>query len=546
MSTKGMIRSTWGVGALTLLSRLLGLVRDKGLVLVFGASPGVLDAFLLAFTIPNLFRRLFGEGALSSAFIPAFIDVRENRSAEEGNRLASAVATGLFLLLSGLTLLGIALCFLGWTAAGEGSRHALPLRLTAVMLPFLVFICLSALGSGMLQGVRSFALPAAMPVSLNVMLLAALAYIHWRAGGAPLASSVFYVAFAVVAAGLFQVLLQAAALRGHGVRLRFLPAFGDEGLMRVFRAMGPTVVGLAVFQVNVLVDRLIAYLLIPGTGALTHLYLGNRLMQFPLALFGIALATTAFPEIVSHTTRKEWDALFQKIATGVRFLAFVMLPASFGLMVLAGPVVRMIFQEPDLVFSDAAVYQSALVLACYAPGLFFIGLQLLFVRIFYARGDYKTPVRVTAAMVVMNLLLNLLLIRAPDLYRRWALGETAARLGEGGLALSTSIVSLLTAGWMWRLVRREVRERKVREAWERAFRPVFASVARILVAALASGYFTYRVVLSIPREPELLMRLERGLVPVAAGVLAYVIFCYIFEVPEVEEFLWGKKPLKKE
>ncbi len=543
MPADRLIRSARGVGGLTLVSRVLGLARDWGLVRVFGAGR-VLDAFLLAFTIPNLFRRLFGEGALTSAFLPVFVELREREGADPASRFASAVLTALGLFLAAVTAAGILACWAAWSVAGADSPHALTLRLAAVMLPFLVFICVSALCAAMLQGVRRFLLPAGMPVLLNLAFIAALLYVHLAAPGAG-ERTIFYVAGAVVAAGVVQVLVQAAALRGAGVRLGWRADWAHPGLLRVLRAMGPTALGLAVFQVNVLVDRLIAYVLIPGDGPLTHLYLGNRLMQLPLGLFGIALATTAFPDLVSHTVREEWSALYGKVATGLRYLAFLLLPAAAGLMALSEPLVRALFQNPDLAFDDPDVYRTAAVLACYAPGLLFIAVQQLLTRLFYARGDYRTPVRITLYMVGLNLVLNLLLIHAPDLYRSWARGEPGWTLGEAGLALSTSLVAMITVGVMWRRLRRAAHAGKARAAWDRAFGALPGSVGRIAAAAAATGVFAYLVARSIPAEPELWVRLERGLVPVVLGLLAYGVACLIVPVPELGEFM-GRRGKNKD
>jgi putative peptidoglycan lipid II flippase len=541
MSTRGMIRSTLGASSLTLVSRLLGLIRDKALVVVLGPMPWVLDAFLLAFTIPNLFRRLFGEGALSSAFIPVFIEYREERPAAEAARFASAVLTALAAVLTGVVLVGALVAWLAADALAAAPADALALRLTAAMLPFTLFICVAALLAGMLQSLQRFALPAAMPVLLNVAFLAALGWLAWERPDLPLPRAAYWVAGAVVLAALAQVVVQALALAGRGMVLRPVLCWDHPGLRRVLQGMGPTAVGLAVFQINVLADRLIAYLLVPESGALTHLYLGNRLMQLPLGLFGVSMATVAFPALVSHLQRQEWETLFVKLSTAMRFLLFVMLPSAVGLAVLASPIVRMIFYEADETsFDRGDVYRTGLVLALYAPGLFFIAVQQLLTRAHYARGDYRTPVRITAGMVGLNLVLNLALIHAPDLYRRWALGESAP-LGEGGLALSTSLCAALTAWLLWDRLRAALRDGEAAPAWDQAFGTLRAAAVRIGLAAGGMGLLCYWVARSIPTEPELAMRLERGLVSVGLGVVFYLVLCYVIPVPEVEEFLFRRR-----
>jgi putative peptidoglycan lipid II flippase len=540
-----MIKSTWAVSLLTMLSRILGLVRDKALVLVFGAS-GILDAFFLAFTIPNLFRRLFGEGALSSAFIPVFIDYRENRSPSVANRFANIVLTALMLFLTSITAIIILLALGGRQMLPVDDNTSLALKLTATMIPFMPLICVSALLSGMLQSVRIFAIPAAMPVLLNIFIIGTLGYTHYNATDIPQTTAIFYVAAAVVGAGIIQFLVQIPVLWSKGVWIRPSFSLKHEGLNKVLKAMGPTVLGLAVFQINVLLDRLIAYILVGNEGALTHLYLGNRLMQLPLALFGISLATTAFPEIVSHMKREDWKPLFEKISAGIRFLAFLMLPATFGLIALAEPVIRMIFQEPDLVFTDASVYKTSLVLALYAPGLLFVSLQQLFTRIFYAEGDYKTPVSISVKMVFLNLILNVILIHAPDLYIHWATaGNPIVPLGEGGLALSTSITALITAYLLWSTIKERLNKGQAKDLWEEEFSKLKESLTNIVIASAIMGILTWLIARSIPAEPEFWVRLERGIVPVVCGIFSYIIICYSIPVPEIEEFVFKKTEKKK-
>lgn len=546
MSSRKLIRSTWGVSALTLVSRILGLIRDKFLVVVFGAS-GVLDAFLFAFTIPNLFRRLFGEGALSAAFIPVFVEFRQERGVDESNRLASEVVSTLILFLSAVVGLGIGVCLLG---ARFFPDERLMLFLTAMMLPFTMLVCVSALFAAMLQSVRVFALPAAMPVLLNIFMLGS-AWMVWRgmpseveAQAAYLSGAVSWVAWAVTLAGLAQcvVLLPALFLRKVFVWPRV--AWSGEGFHRVLLAMGPTALGLAVFQINVFIDRLIAYALVPGDGALTYLYLGNRLMQLPLALFGISVATTFFPSIVSAMTGKDWKTLLNRMGTAFRFLAFLLLPATFGLIALAQPITRMIFQEPDLSFTHEDVYRTARVLALYAPGLFFIALQQVMTRVFYAEGDYRTPVRVTAAMVGLNVVMNVIFIYMPDLYQRWTWPDAdPVRLAEGGLALSTSVAAGISVAVMWIIQKERLIKKCGAELWDQTFGAVRWAVARIALAALAGcGVFAYFVAQSIPTEPELWVRLERGLVSVLFGAIGYGMFCVIFAVPEFDEFVLHKHP----
>jgi putative peptidoglycan lipid II flippase len=443
-----------------------------------------------------------------------------------------------------LGVLAVDLAAFAGAETSPGREVDLTLRLTATMLPFLMLICIAALLSGILQALRRFAAPAAMSILLNLCFLGAFWWIWSRDGAITETRAIFVVAGAVVLAGLLQVAIQWALVLLRGVRLRPVVGVRKAGAGKVARMMAPAALGLGVVQVNVLVDDLIAgSLAFTGAeGAITYLYLGNRLMQLPLGVFAIAVATTAFPFLARHHARGEHDAFLERLETSVRMNAFVMLPAAVGLAILAGPLVRMLFQPPDLSFPDAAVYRTSAVLAAYAAGLFFFSLQHLLTRGFYALGDTRTPVRIAVAMVAVNLVLNLILIHVPDPWRLYvATGAPelpgGAALGEAGLALATSLTAVLNVVLLWAFLGRRLRPHLPPSAWAEALRRVAGSLVRILLASalLAAGVYWTRE--SLPYEPELWMRIERGLVPVVVGVIGYVVLCTVIPVPELGEFI---------
>jgi len=309
-ASASLFRSSRIVSALTLLSRLLGLARDWAMVAVFSGALWITDAFLFAFTIPNLFRRLFGEGALAAAFIPGFLSAREKGGDERAASLGGKILALLLLVtgaLAGFGILGCTLAnsLLGPAASGDraGQQVRLTLELVATMLPFLCLICCSALLSAALQALRSFALPAAMSCVLNLCFLAAFAYIAWAEPAGGDTRTIFYAALAVVGGGVLQVALQWPALVWRGFRFPLRLRWADEDVQMVIKAMSSTVLGLGVVQINVLVDGLIAYALsLRGEGGdNTYLYLGNRLMQLPLGILGVAVATTSLTAMLNVT-----------------------------------------------------------------------------------------------------------------------------------------------------------------------------------------------------------------------------------------------------
>lgn len=564
-------RASWLVSALTLLSRILGLIRDKGLALFFGSRPWILDAFVLAFTIPNLFRRLFGEGALSLAFLPVFVEKHEKEGKSAATKLASATLTLLVLVTGLLAAIGMLLTFLAVIILTPGKETSLLLKLLAIMLPFLSLVCVSAILAGMLQGLRCFALPASLSILQNLGFLAAFGWIAWPFW--PTASNlsiyqklqtaaramtegealgaIHTLAWGVVLSGLVMVIVPWISLVGRGLWIRPLFTLREFGVDAVLKALGTTAFGMAVFQLNVLLDNLIAYGISRtwSEGATTYLYFGNRLMQLPLGIFSASVATTVFPYLASNAAKGELEILLDRLQHAIRFLVFLMLPAGMGLAVLADPIVRLIYQEPDLLFSHAAVYRTSAVLACYSVGLVFISLQMLLGRVFYAQRDYATPVRIAVAMVGVNLCLNLLLIHAPDLYRRW--GHVTIEglpenwpLAEVGLALATTLTAILHLALLWKKLGVRIRQSAGDRIWDTFVGSLGWPLGRMILASLLMGVLVYFTKGSIPWEPEFPARLMRASACVIVGILGYYIFCMVIPVPEWEEFFGTQRPEK--
>ena len=337
--TDTFMRSAGLIAALTLVSRLLGLVRDCACAAVFGAGV-TWDAFAFAFRVPNLFRRLFGEGALSAAFVPAFTEYLELRGTEEASRLAGRVAGALAAALVMLLVAGEVLVLGLLWGLTLSLRWRLALALTAVMLPYMVLVCLAALAGAALQAMRHFAAPAAAPILLNLVWIAAVA------AAAPAVSSdargrIFVVAAGILVAGVLQLALQLAVLQRKGFRWHLSLHVLHPEVRRVAGAMIPVALGMAAFQVNVLLDSLIAIALAgPEEGAAFHvmgrtvaypmqagansvLYYASRLMQMPLGVFGIAVATAVFPALSSHAARRDWEAFSDAVARSVGSMIFI-------------------------------------------------------------------------------------------------------------------------------------------------------------------------------------------------------------------------------
>lgn len=430
MSDRALLRSTSLISALTMVSRVGGLLRDMAIAYVFGAS-GVADAFFIAFKIPNFFRRLFAEGAFSAGFVPVLATFRVNNSQEDVRNLIAHISGALGTVLLVITLLGIAGShWLALLFAPGFARDPLRLHLTAELLaltfPYLLFISLTALAGGVLNSYRRFGIPAVTPVLLNVCLIAA------TLGLAPLLSEpVTALGWGVLLAGIAQLALQVPALR----RLNLLPRprlnWRHPGVKQVLVLMVPALFGASVAQINLLVDTWIASFLQPRS--VSWLYYADRLMELPVGVLAVGVATVSLPLLSSqHAANKPQD-FARTLDWGLRVGALVTIPAAVALYVLAEPIIATIFGHGAFTALDGAM--ASLALQAYTTGLpGFVGVKLLAPG-YFARHDTRTPVRIAVICVLVNVLLNLALMNY---------------MGHVGLALSTGAAALLNAFLLWR------------------------------------------------------------------------------------------------
>lgn len=495
----GLLRSGSTVAVLTLVSRVLGLVRDVVIASVFGALP-VADAFFVAFKIPNFFRRLFAEGAFSQGFIPVLAEYRATRTPAEVRLLVARVAGalgGVLLLVTVLGMVGaegvIRVFAPGFEAldadgAGRAVVAADMLRLT---FPYLLLISLTALCGGVLNTFGRFAVPAFTPVWLNVSLITATLLL------APLLERpVMALAWGVLVAGIVQLLFQVPAMARVGMLAvpRIRPR--DPGVRRVVALMLPAAFGASVSQINLLVDTLLASFLVPGS--ISWLYYADRLMELPLGIFAIALATVLLPRLAGSHAAGDTDGFSRSLDRGLRLGLLLTLPAATALVVLAEPLIATLFHYGAMGAAD--VVASAGALRAYALGLVgFTGVKVLAPG-FFARHDTRTPVRIALVAMGTNLVLNLAFILP---------------LAHVGLALATSIAALVNSGLLMRGLVRE-------GAWRPS--PGWAGfLARVLGACTAVGAL---VLAMAPPGPEwltmdLVHRCGWMVMLVVAGLVAY-------------------------
>lgn len=438
----GFIGHARTVAGLTVVSRFSGLARDAIVSKVFGASP-VWSAFVTAFVLPNLFRRLFGEGALSAAFIPAYARLSAS-DPEKARSLASLIAGGLVVVLGSIVLLLEALLgvLLATGAVPEAGR--LTCALAMVMLPFLALVCASAMLGGVLQTHGRFAPPAGAPILLNLCMIGAVALGAWGMGWS-LESTAYALAIGVVVAGVLQVAWHLRALKGVHAWTRDVKPAIDEA-KGVVRRMMPVIVGMGALQIGTLLDGLIAgYPVLVGDtlfgaaypldGASAGvLFFASRLYQFPLGVFGIAIATAVFPALSRAAT--DPGAFADTLRRGLRTSFFIGLPATLGLLVVAPDLTSVIYEGGNFDASDSV--RVVMALRWYALAVWSASLTHVLTRAFYAREDTTTPMVVGVSCVALNIALSLGLM--------WTtLGEQALALGTGVAACAQALVLLALA-----------------------------------------------------------------------------------------------------
>lgn len=425
--SKELLKSTAVVGGMTLISRVLGFVRDMVAAHFFGAGLGY-DAFIVASKIPNFMRRLFAEGAFSQAFVPILSEYRTQKTHAEVEQFVGRVSGCLTMILLGVTVLGMIAAPLfvmlfapGFATTGSGARLVLASDMLRITFPYLLFISLTAFAGGILNCYGRFAVPAFTPVFLNIAMILTTVIL------APhLSEPVTALAWGMFAGGVVQLFFQVPFLR----RIKLLPRpqwdWQDPGVRRILKFMFPALLGVSVNQLNLMLGSVFASFL--PVGSVSWLYYAERLMEFPLGGFGVALATVVLPRLARHHTKAEGVHFSATLDWGVRWVMLIGLPAALGLALLAGPLLTTLFQSGK--FTDQDVLSSRTCLIAYSVGIMGFMLVKIFASAYYAKQDIKTPVRISIITVIANLVFSVLLIMP---------------LSYTGLALATSLAALLNA-----------------------------------------------------------------------------------------------------
>jgi len=440
---RNLVSGLWVTALGTLASRVLGFARDVATAGLLGLGGGVMDALVIALRIPNLFRRLFGEGALAAGFVPVLSrDLHSDR--RQAWKLISVMLVWLSAVLAAIVLLGEALLAIVWMLSGDRPGIVLVVELSATLLPYLWLICIAAQLSATLQALGRFKVPALAPAALNLAWLAGALWLA-PATSENKMTQAFILAACILFSGVLQAAVQWRALVREGFRFDYDWPACRQGMTRIGRSLLPLSFGLAVTQVNTLADSLLAWGLSappgkkPGiawlggawnyplaSGATAAIYYAERFYQLPVGLLGVALATVIFPLLSRHAARGDRRQLAGDLGLGLRLALFLGIPASVGLMLLAEPLSRLCFERGEFTADDTA--RTARLLGCYACGVWAYCAAPVLVRGFYALGDSASPVKVASSAVLLNVLLNISLV--------WPLAEC-------GLALATSTSATL-------------------------------------------------------------------------------------------------------
>ena len=508
MSKKSLIKSTGTIGIATAISRVLGFVRDIIIAKLFGTSLAA-QAFFVAFRIPNSLRDVVGEGAMNSAIVPVLTEYK-SRGEDKEFLLVSRILFNISLTsLLILTILGIIFSplIVRLIAPGfirEPSILNLTIYLNRIIFPYLIFIGLTAYTMGVLNTLKHFAAPAFGPCLLNLALIGAALWICPKFG-------VIGLVVGVLVGGILQLSLNLVAMYRKGITINFKDGFRHPAVKKIGLLLLPRAFGSAIYQVNIFVDTMAASLAwIVGAGGVAALYYANRLIQFPLAIFGLALAQAALPKLSHEFSTNDIGRMKDTLAFSLRTTFFVMIPASVGLALLGMPIIRLLFQRGE--FNEYSTYITQSALFFYSFGLFaYSGVKLL-VTCFYSMHDTRTPVKTAFIAVVINIILILVLM--------WP-------LKLGGIALATSISATFNFVALYILLKKRLGRLHTKE--------VLNSFMRILLSSIVMGIVLKVLLLYVHGIKGLLLS-------IAAGMFTFILAACAFRVKEMDRaFRWVLK-----
>jgi putative peptidoglycan lipid II flippase len=459
-----MLKSSGGIGAATMASRVLGLVRDQSFAAFMGTH-GVAAAFNYAFMVPNLFRRLLGEGALTAAFIPIFKAKEKNEGETSMWQAANAVISGLLVVAPAMVLYAMLVISLLLLGGGWDPDTRLMFQLMRLMFPYMMLACVGAIFMGILNARGHFFIPALSPMILNVVLIASVWLVapHF---GQTIRTRVFALALGVLAAGVAQAFFQMPSMRSEGFRYHWVSPWRDPTTRQVVTQMIPSAVGVAAFQLNVLLTQTLAFG--QSKDIVAEFFYAVRLMELPQGVFGLSLATYLLPTLSALAVEKNFPQFRVNLRQGVSHLIFVNLLSAVLLFTLAEPIIRLLFERGK--FDATSTNHVSFGLVCLAPGLISFSLVNILARAFYALNDIKTPMRISVFCLTINLVFTGFFLYG-------------AKLGAGALGVANTLSSFFNLGLLLFALRKKLRSLDMG--------PCAAQLPRLAAAGLAAGLLAW-------------------------------------------------------
>jgi putative peptidoglycan lipid II flippase len=506
-----MLKSSGAMGAATLTSRILGMVREMVYAGFMGDSPEA-SAFKLALIVPNMFRRLLGEGALTAVFIPIFKEKEKTAGEIEMWRSANAVISGLVIVSLAIIGLGLMVVSLALATTSFESTTRLMLELVRVMFPYLLLVCLAAVFMGILNARGHFFIPAIGAALLNVVMIASVLVLAPRLGRT-LDTQIFALAIGVVAAGIAQAAFQIPSLRREGFRYRWVTPWREETVRRVVRQMVPAALGVAAFQINVLLTQGVAFWV--DKKIVASFDYAVRLMELPQGVFGISLATYLLPALSGLAAEKNYPEFRQTLRQGLSYVTLTNALAAALLIALATPIVRLLFERGQFDFYSTG--RVALALACLAPGLVAFSFVNILARAFYALGDTQTPMRISVVCLALNLIFAFFLVYP---YR------------QGGLGIANTLSATFNVGLLLYALRRKLTKLELVELRRSLLAILGAAILAGLVAKLLGDGWERSL-----GHRSVLLRIGHVFVPMTVATVIYFALTMGFKVGVARDLL---------
>ncbi|MBL7068538.1 MAG: murein biosynthesis integral membrane protein MurJ [Candidatus Omnitrophica bacterium] len=513
MSTRSLIKSTGIISLATAASRVLGFIRDILMAYFFGTG-GAIQAFFVAFRIPNLLRHMVAEGAANSAFVPVLSEYLVTRKRDEYWHLANVLFNKMLGLLLVVVIIGVLVSPIIVRIIAPGfltdtGQFALTVNLTRILFPYILLIGLAAYAMGVLNSLKHFWTPALAPALLNLSIIAAILIFRHDV-------SVTTLAWAILIGGFFQLFIQMPVLYKKGMRLKIGGRLSHVTAKKIGRLLIPRAIGATVYQLNILIDTILASLhWIVGAGGIAALWYSNRLIQLPTAVFGISLATAILPTLSGHFAKNDINSFKKTLNFSLKALFLIMIPATAGFIVLGSHIVRILFQRGEFTAYSTMITSQALIF--YSVGLFsYAGIKML-VFSFYSMQDTLTPVKTASLALAMNVVLNLILM--------WP-------LKTGGLALATSIAGIFNFLALFYLLKRKIGRFYEEKLALFLIKVIAASALMGLILYLGSRRFD-----SILLTKGLPFNVSFMVISIAVGVVIYFAILSLLRVRELGKFV---------